>query len=68
VEKNQDLALRADSAVLARTKTQLTRRNRKVALLPWLQRVGLHHPQRGKVRTAATDLTLASSDLCLSRH
>ena len=63
VEKNQNLALRTDSTVIARTKGQLLRRNIKLCVVPWLQRLGLVHPLQTKLRTAATDLSLSHNDL-----
>jgi 2-polyprenyl-6-methoxyphenol hydroxylase-like FAD-dependent oxidoreductase len=63
VEKNQDLALRTDGTVLARTSGQLRRRNLKLCAVPLLQRLGLVGVLQAKVRTAATDLTLSDRDL-----
>jgi 2-polyprenyl-6-methoxyphenol hydroxylase-like FAD-dependent oxidoreductase len=63
VEKNQNLALRTDSTVIARTKGLLLRRNIKLCVVPWLQRLGLVHLLQTKLRTAATDLSLSSHDL-----
>ena len=63
VEKNQNLALRTDSTVIARTPGQLLRRNIKMVVAPWLQRLGLLHLLQTKLRTAATDLSLTSHDL-----
>jgi 2-polyprenyl-6-methoxyphenol hydroxylase-like FAD-dependent oxidoreductase len=63
VEKNQNLALRTDSTVLVRTGGQLLRRNIKLCLVPWLQRLGLVRLLQTKLRTAATDLSLSSHDL-----
>jgi 2-polyprenyl-6-methoxyphenol hydroxylase-like FAD-dependent oxidoreductase len=63
VEKNQNLALRTDSTVIARTKGQLLRRNIKLCVVPWLQRFGLVHLLQSKLRTAATDLSLSCQDL-----
>jgi 2-polyprenyl-6-methoxyphenol hydroxylase-like FAD-dependent oxidoreductase len=63
VEKNQNLALRTDSTVIARTKGQLLRRNIKLCVVPWLQRLGLLHLLQTQLRTAATDLSLSSHDL-----
>jgi 2-polyprenyl-6-methoxyphenol hydroxylase-like FAD-dependent oxidoreductase len=63
VEKNQNLALRTDSTVLVRTGRQLLRRNIKLCLVPWLRRLGLVRLLQTKLRTAATDLSLASHDL-----
>jgi hypothetical protein len=60
VEKNQNLALRTDSTVIARTKGQLLRRNIKLCVVPWLQRLGLVHLLQTKLRSAATDLSLSS--------
>lgn len=66
VEKNQNLALRTDSTVTARTKAQLLRRNIKLCLVAWLQRLGFLHLLQTKLRTAATDLSLSHQDLQLS--
>jgi 2-polyprenyl-6-methoxyphenol hydroxylase-like FAD-dependent oxidoreductase len=63
VEKNQNLALRTDSTVIARTKGQLLRRNTKLCVVPWLQRLGLVHLLQTHLRSAATDLSLSSHDL-----
>jgi 2-polyprenyl-6-methoxyphenol hydroxylase-like FAD-dependent oxidoreductase len=63
VEKNQNLALRSDSSVISRTPSQLLRRNATLMTVPWLQRLGLAHLLQTKVRTAATDLSLAEHDL-----
>jgi 2-polyprenyl-6-methoxyphenol hydroxylase-like FAD-dependent oxidoreductase len=63
VEKNQNLALRTDSTVISRTKGQLMRRNIKLCVVPWLQRLGLLHLLQTQLRTAATDLSLSSHDL-----
>jgi 2-polyprenyl-6-methoxyphenol hydroxylase-like FAD-dependent oxidoreductase len=63
VEKNQNLALRTDGTVLSRTSGQLLRRNIKLCLVPWLQRLGLVHLLQTELRTAATDLSLAHHDL-----
>jgi 2-polyprenyl-6-methoxyphenol hydroxylase-like FAD-dependent oxidoreductase len=63
VEKNQNLALRTDSSVISRTPGQLLRRNIKLFLVPWLQRFGLTRLLQTQLRTAATDLSLASGDL-----
>jgi hypothetical protein len=52
-----------DSTVIARTKGQLLRRNIKLCVAPWLQRLGLVHLLQTKLRTAATDLSLSSHDL-----
>jgi 2-polyprenyl-6-methoxyphenol hydroxylase-like FAD-dependent oxidoreductase len=68
VEKNQNLALRTDSTVLVRTGRQLLRRNIKLCLVPWLQRLGLVRLLQTKLRTAATDLSLSSRDLQRSTH
>jgi 2-polyprenyl-6-methoxyphenol hydroxylase-like FAD-dependent oxidoreductase len=63
VQKNQNLALRTDTTVLSRTSRQLLRRNIKLCLVPWLQRLGLVHLLQTHVRTAATDLSLSHQDL-----
>jgi 2-polyprenyl-6-methoxyphenol hydroxylase-like FAD-dependent oxidoreductase len=63
VEKNQKLALRTDSTVIARTHGQLVRRNVKLCVVPWLQRLGLLRLLQTRLRTAATDLSLSSHDL-----
>jgi 2-polyprenyl-6-methoxyphenol hydroxylase-like FAD-dependent oxidoreductase len=63
VEKNQNLALRTDATVLARTKGQLLRRNIKLRVVPWLQRLGLLHLLQTQLRTAATELSLSPQDL-----
>lgn len=63
VEKNQDLALRTDSTVIARTKGQLLLRNLTLSAVPWLQRLGLGHLLQTNLRAAATDLALSSHDL-----
>jgi 2-polyprenyl-6-methoxyphenol hydroxylase-like FAD-dependent oxidoreductase len=63
VEKNQNLALHTGSTVLSRTSGQLLRRNIKLSLVPWLQRLGLAHLLQTHVRSAATDLSLSSHDL-----
>jgi 2-polyprenyl-6-methoxyphenol hydroxylase-like FAD-dependent oxidoreductase len=63
VEKNQNLALRTDATVLSRTSGQLLRRNIKLCLVPWLQRLGLVHLLQTGLRTAATDLSLSHEDL-----
>lgn len=63
VQKNQNLALRTDSTVLSRTSRQLLRRNIKLCLVPWLQRLGLIHLLQTELRTAATDLSLSHQDL-----
>lgn len=63
VRKNQDLALRTDSTVIARTTGQLTRRNIKMVMVPWLQRLGLLHLLQTPLRTAATELSLSIFDL-----
>jgi 2-polyprenyl-6-methoxyphenol hydroxylase-like FAD-dependent oxidoreductase len=68
VEKNQNLALRTDSTVLVRTGRQLLRRNIKLSLVPWLQRLGLARLLQTKLRTAATDLSLSSHDLRRATH
>jgi 2-polyprenyl-6-methoxyphenol hydroxylase-like FAD-dependent oxidoreductase len=61
VEKNQELALRSDSTVIARTKGQLLRRNLKLSLVPWLQRLGLARLLQSHLHTAATDLSLSDT-------
>ena len=63
VQKNQSLALRNDGTVLARTRSQLLRRNVKLCAVPWLQRLGLLHLLRAGLRDAATDLSLCPGDL-----
>ncbi len=63
VDTNQNLALRTDSTVIARTSGQLLRRNIKLCCVPWLQRVGLVHLLQAGLRTAATDLSLSNQDL-----
>jgi 2-polyprenyl-6-methoxyphenol hydroxylase-like FAD-dependent oxidoreductase len=63
VEKNQYLAVRTDSTVLPRTTPQLLRRNIKLCLVPWLQRLGLAHLLQTGLRSAATDLLLSDGDL-----
>ncbi|MFL6118236.1 FAD-dependent monooxygenase [Actinophytocola sp.] len=63
VEKNQNLALRTGSTVISRTSGQLLRRNIKLCLVPWLQRLGLAHLLQSHVRSAATDLSLPDHDL-----
>lgn len=63
VERNQELALRDDSTVISRTSQQLRRRNLKLFLVPWLQRLGLAHLLQTHLRTAATDLSLSRTDL-----
>ncbi|MDF2828758.1 MAG: oxidoreductase, partial [Mycobacterium sp.] len=68
VEKNQDLALRTDGTVLARTGGQLLRRNLKLCAVPLLQRLGLVGLLQAKLRTAATDLTLSDRDLRGAAH
>jgi 2-polyprenyl-6-methoxyphenol hydroxylase-like FAD-dependent oxidoreductase len=68
VERNQNLALRKDSSVLVRTRGQLLGRNIKLCLVPWLQRLGLASLLQTKLRTAATDLSLASHDLRISLY
>ena len=68
VKKNQDLALRTDGTVLARTSGQLLRRNLKLCAVPLLQRLGLVGLLQAKLRTAATDLTLSDSDLRGAAH
>lgn len=70
VTRNQELALRTDSTVLARTRGQLVRRNIMLRVLPWLQRHGLDRLLRTERRAAATDLSLSAQDLhrCPSRQ
>jgi hypothetical protein len=68
VGKNQNLALRTDSTVLLPTGGQLLRRNIKLCLVPWLQRLGLARLLQTKLRAAATDLSLSSHDLQRSTH
>jgi 2-polyprenyl-6-methoxyphenol hydroxylase-like FAD-dependent oxidoreductase len=63
VEKNQSLALRTDSTVVSRTGAALWRRNVKLTLVPWLQRLGIAHLLQTQLRSAATDLVLAPADL-----
>jgi 2-polyprenyl-6-methoxyphenol hydroxylase-like FAD-dependent oxidoreductase len=63
VERNQELALRSDSTVISRTRGRLRRRNLKLILAPWLQRLGLTHLLLAHLRTAATDLSLSRTDL-----
>ncbi|OBK11280.1 FAD-dependent monooxygenase [Mycobacterium sp. 1245852.3] len=63
VEKNQDLALRTDSSVIARSRMDLWRRNIRLLLVPLLQRLGLAATSRPPLREAATDLTLGADDL-----
>lgn len=63
VERNQSLALRTDSTVISRTGAALLRRNIKLTLVPWLQRLGIAHLLQTKLRSAATDLVLAPHDL-----
>jgi 2-polyprenyl-6-methoxyphenol hydroxylase-like FAD-dependent oxidoreductase len=63
VKKNQDLALRTDGTVLARTSGQLLRRNIKLCAVPLLSRLGLVRLLQGHLRSAATDLSLSDSDL-----
>ncbi|QLL07933.1 FAD-dependent monooxygenase [Mycobacterium vicinigordonae] len=68
VTKNQNLALRTDSTVIARTQGQLLRRNIRLIVVPWLQRLGLLHLLQAPLRTAATDLSLSDHDLrCSTR-
>lgn len=62
VERNQKLALRSDSTVISRSRGQLLRRNIKLCLVPWLQRLGLAHLLQSHVQTAATDLSLSDQD------
>ena len=68
VKKNQDLALRTDGTVLARTSRQLLRRNLKLRAVPLLQRFRLVSLLQAKLRTAANDLTLADRDLRTAAH
>jgi 2-polyprenyl-6-methoxyphenol hydroxylase-like FAD-dependent oxidoreductase len=68
VKKNQDLALRTDGTVLARTRGQLVRRNLKLRAVPLLQRLGLASLLQARVRTAATDLTLSDHHLRDAAH
>ncbi|WP_237570899.1 FAD-dependent monooxygenase [Mycolicibacterium lacusdiani] len=68
VKKNQDLALRTDGTVLARTSGQLLRRNLKLCAVPLLQRLGLVGLLQAKLRTAADDLTLSDRDLRGAAH
>jgi 2-polyprenyl-6-methoxyphenol hydroxylase-like FAD-dependent oxidoreductase len=63
VEQNQDLALRDDSTVIARTGGQLLRRNITLCLVPWWQRLGLAHLRQSRLRTAATELSFSHQDL-----
>ncbi|WP_234799894.1 FAD-dependent monooxygenase [Mycobacteroides abscessus] len=63
VGKNQGLALRTDSTVLARTHGQLLRRNAAMWILPWLQRSGLDLLLKKPIQAAANDLSLSSDDL-----
>lgn len=63
VEKNQSLALRADSTVISRTGAALLRRNVKLFLVPWLQRLGVAHLLQTPLRAAASDLALEPYDL-----
>lgn len=63
VTQNQDLALRTDSTVISRTRGQLWRRNAKLSVVPWLQRLGLGPLLLSNVRDAATGLSLAGHDL-----
>lgn len=63
VEMNQDLALRTDSSVIARSRTDLWRRNIRLSIVPLLQRLGLAAASRPQLREAATDLTLEPDDL-----
>ncbi|BBZ28546.1 oxidoreductase [Mycolicibacterium madagascariense] len=67
VEKNQDLALRTDSSVIARSRRELLRRNIRLSIVPLLQRLGLAATSRPPLREAATDLTLKADDLRRSR-
>lgn len=68
VKKNQDLALRTDGTVLARTSRQLLRRNLKLRAVPLLQRFRLVSLLQAKLRTAANDLTLSDRDLRTAAH
>ncbi|MBO0676177.1 FAD-dependent monooxygenase [Mycolicibacterium sp. S2-37] len=68
VKKNQDLALRTDGTVLARTSGQLLRRNVKLCAVPVLQRLGLVKLLQTGLRTAATDLTLSDHDVRGTAH
>jgi 2-polyprenyl-6-methoxyphenol hydroxylase-like FAD-dependent oxidoreductase len=63
VTKNQDLALRTDGTVLARTSGQLLRRNVKLCAVPLLARLGLVRILQTHLRSAATDLSLSDRDL-----
>jgi 2-polyprenyl-6-methoxyphenol hydroxylase-like FAD-dependent oxidoreductase len=63
VAKNQNLALRTDGTVLARTRGQLLRRNVKLCAVPWLQRLGLAGLLQNGLRSAAADLSLSDRDL-----
>ncbi|TRW79024.1 oxidoreductase [Mycolicibacterium sp. 018/SC-01/001] len=63
VTKNQDLALRTDGTVLARTPGQLLRRNAKLCAVPLLQRLGLIGLLQKPLRSAATSLELTDDDL-----
>lgn len=67
VEKNQDLALRTDSSIIAHSRKDLWRRNIRLSVVPLLQRLGLAATSRPPLREAATDLTLKPDDLQLSR-
>jgi hypothetical protein len=55
--------LRTDATVISRTSGQLLRRNIKLCLVPWLQRLGLVHLLQTGLRTAANDLSLSHQDL-----
>ncbi|MFC7674309.1 FAD-dependent monooxygenase [Mycolicibacterium sp. GCM10028919] len=68
VKNNQDLALRTDGTVLARTSRQLLRRNLKLRAVPLLQRFQLVSLLQAKLRTAANDLTLSDRDLRTAAH
>ncbi|AQA03000.1 oxidoreductase [Mycobacterium sp. MS1601] len=63
VEKNQDLALRSDSSIIARSRIDLWQRNIRLSLVPLLQRLGLTAASRAPLREAATDLALGADDL-----
>lgn len=63
VTKNQNLALRTDSTVIARTRGQLWRRNLMACAAPLMQRLGANRQVRPALREAATDLRLTDDDL-----
>lgn len=63
VEKNQDLALRTDSSVIARSRMDLWQRNIRLSIVPLLERLGLAATSRPPLREAATDLALKPDDL-----